>query len=241
MTRKDEVRMNRAPEEDKSPQELRREREQRMMDCIRLKPTDRIPVSCELGFFMAKFAGIPSSAAYYDRDAWITAARKTLEYVCPDLAFVRGFTPGRAHELLDSRINLWPGHGTNAETGEFQCIEIESLGDDEYDLFLKSPADYMLRQHLPRLYGGLKVLSLLPELCNTLWIEPWAAERLALFVTDPEVEAAMRDLREAGFEIRRWQSKMREFDQVLEDFGIPPGAQGGCCHRSTWFRTVCGE
>ena len=227
MTSKDEAEMNQALEEDKSPQELRREREQMMMDCIHLKPTERIPVGCELGFFMARFAGIPSSAAYYDCDAWIAAARKTLEYVCPDLAFVRGFTPGRAHELLDSKINLWPGHGTDPETGEFQCIEVDSLGDDEYDLFMKSPADFMLRQHLPRLYGSLKVLSMLPEICNTVWIEPWAAEILAMFVTDPKVEEAIQDLREAGREMRSCHSKMREFGQVLEDFGIPPGAQGG--------------
>ena len=58
MTSKDEAEMNQALEEDKSPQELRREREQMMMDCIHLKPTDRIPVGCELGFFMARFAGL---------------------------------------------------------------------------------------------------------------------------------------------------------------------------------------
>ena len=34
--------MSEALEKDKSPQELRREREQRVMDAIRLKSTDRV-------------------------------------------------------------------------------------------------------------------------------------------------------------------------------------------------------
>ena len=54
--------MSETLERDKSPQELRREREQRVMDAIRLKSTDRVPVSCELGFFAARYAGIPCSA-----------------------------------------------------------------------------------------------------------------------------------------------------------------------------------
>jgi len=62
--------------EAKDPKELRREREQRITNAINLKPTDRIPVVCELGFFVAKYAGIPCSAAYYDCDAWLAAYRK---------------------------------------------------------------------------------------------------------------------------------------------------------------------
>jgi hypothetical protein len=219
--------MNKGLEDGKTPQELRREREQRMMDCIHLKPTDRVPVGCELGFFMAKHSGIPTSAAYYDFDGWMDACRKALEDFQPDMVFMRGFTPGKALEYLDPKIMLWPGHGTDPDCGEMQTIEIDSLGDDEYELFMKSPADFMLRQHLPRLYGGLKVLEKLPELNNTLWIEPWAAEGLAMFVTEPEVQAGLQGLLDAGNEMRRWLPRMREFEQLMVDHGIPPGAQGG--------------
>ena len=85
-------------EQVKSGKELRREREQRIMDAIRLKKTDRVPVSCEIGFFAAKYAGIPCSAAYYDCDAWLAAYRKTLRDFQPDMAFTRAFTPGKALE-----------------------------------------------------------------------------------------------------------------------------------------------
>ncbi len=57
--------------------ELRREREQRVTDAIHLKRTDRVPVICSLGYFVAKYVGIPCSAAYYDADVWMEAYRPT--------------------------------------------------------------------------------------------------------------------------------------------------------------------
>jgi hypothetical protein len=217
--------MNKRIEQDKSPQELRREREQRITDAIHLKMTDRVPVSCDLGFFAAKYTGIPCSAAYYDCDSWLAAYRKTLQEFQPDMAFTRPFTPGKAMEYLDPTYMKWPGYGVDPNHG-FQAIEIESLKDDEYDLFLDNPADYMIRHHLPRLNGGLKFLSMLPELSDNSWLEPWAAQNLAMFVTEPEIEAGIKNLQEAGREFRKWQSKAEEFDQMLMEYGIPQLYQG---------------
>lgn len=218
--------MSKEPEMPVGPEELRREREQRITDVIALKPTDRIPVSCELGYFAARYAGMPCSAAYYDYDAWLEAYRKTLRDFQPDVAFVREFTPGRALELLGPQFMKWPGYGLNPDIG-FQAIEIECLGEKEYDLFLESPADYLIRHHLPRLHGSLKCLSRLPELAGTGWIEPWAAQNLALFVTEPEIEDALRNLQEAGREMRKWLPRMQEFQNLLKVFGMPQLYQGG--------------
>jgi uroporphyrinogen-III decarboxylase len=214
------------PEEGKPPQELRREREQRIMDTVRLKPTDRVSVGCELGLFMAKYAGVPSSAAYYDFDVWMAAVRKTLEDFRPDTAFVRGFTPGKALEFLAPRFQLWPGQGTDYECGTTQNIEIEGLKDDEYDLLMQEPADYIFRRHLPRQYGALEFLSMLPQLSSTAWFHPWAGDGLAMLATDPQMEAGIQNLLEAGREMRKWLPKMAELDQLLLDYAIPPLFQG---------------
>jgi hypothetical protein len=213
-------------DQEKPPEELRREREQRITDAIHLKPTDRVPVSCEIGFFAARYAGIPCSAAYYDFDAWMEAYRKTLPDFQPDMAFIRPFSPGKALEILNPRFMKWPGYGLDTDVG-FQAIEIESLQDDEHDLFIDSPSDFLIRRHLPRRYGILEILSKLPELSNTSWIEPWAAQNLALFLTEPDVEAAIKNLQEAGREIRECRSRQAEFDRMLADYGIPQLFQGG--------------
>lgn len=205
--------------------ELRREREQRVADAIHLRITDRIPVSCELGFFVAKYAGIPCSAAYYDFDSWLAAYRKTLQDFQPDMAFVREFTPGKALEYLDPKYMKWPGYGLDPNHS-FQAIEIESLKDDEYDILLNDPADYFIRRHLPRMHGCLQGLSMLPELSDTCWLEPWAAQNLAMFVTEPENEAMIRRLQDAGREIWKWRQRAEEFNQTLRDYGLPQLYQG---------------
>ena len=217
--------MNQQVEQAKSPKELRREREQRVTDAIRLKIPDRVPIYCDMGFFVAKYAGIPCSAAYYDCDTWLAAYRKTLHHFQPDMAFTRPFTPGKALEYLDPKYMKWPGYGISPHHG-FQAIEIESLKDGEYDQFLNNPADFMIRHHLPRRNGSLEFLSKLPELSDKSWLEPWAAQNLAMFVTDPEVEAAISNLQEAGRELRKWQSKAEDFDNMLKDYGIPQLYQG---------------
>jgi uroporphyrinogen-III decarboxylase len=209
----------------KTPQELRREREQRITDAINLKIPDRVPVSCELGFFVAKYAGIPCSAAYYDFDAWLAAYRKTLKDFQPDIAFIRPFAPGKGLEYLDPKFMRWPGHGVGPNNG-LQAIEIESLQDDEYDLFLNDTADYMIRHHLPRIHGGLAWLSMLPQLSGMGWIEPWAAQNLAMFVAEPEIAAAIENLQNAGRELRKSLPKAAEFNQMLAEYGIPQLHQG---------------
>ena len=218
--------MSHTLEQGKTPQELRREREQRITDAIHFKPTDRVPVSCEVGFFAARYAGIPCSAAYYDCDAWFEAYRKTLRDFQPDMAFTRPFSPGIGLEYLDPKHRRWPGHGVGPNGG-LQVIEIESLRDDEYDLFINDTADYMIRHHLPRGHGSLEFLSKLPPLSGMAWVEPWAAQNLAMFLTDPQIEAAIENLQKAGREFRKWLPRMAEFDELLAEFGIPQLYQGG--------------
>jgi hypothetical protein len=212
-------------EEGKTQQELLREREKRITDAINLRIPDRVPVICSLGYFVAKYAGIPCSAAYYDPDAWLEAYRITLRDYRPDMAFTQPFSPGKAFEHLKPKFRKWPGCGVDPNHGH-QSIEIESLQDDEYDLFLKKPADFMVRHHLPRTNEGLAGLSMLPELSSTSWIEPWAAQTLAMLFTDPEFEATIENLRKAGLEFRKWQHKMEEFSRMLLDYGMPQMFQG---------------
>ena len=218
--------MNKTPEQQKSPQELRREREQRITDAINLIIPDRVPVSCELGFFAARYAGIPCSSAYYDCDSWLDAYRKTLRDFQPDISFTRPFSPGRVHEYLDPKHLRWAGHQLD-ENNSLQVTEIDCMQDDEYRLLLGNPADFMIRYYLPRRFGSLEWFSMLPDLSSIGWIEPWAAENLAMLITEPKVKEAINKIQEAGREMRRYQYKMAEFEQVLKEFGLPQLYQGG--------------
>ncbi|MCJ7604775.1 MAG: hypothetical protein MUO19_01915, partial [Dehalococcoidales bacterium] len=79
---------------------LRQERENRVMNAIRLKKTDRVPINCPIGYFPARVAGIPCSAAYYDYDAWYDAYLTTIPDYPADMIYTQGFSPGTALEIL---------------------------------------------------------------------------------------------------------------------------------------------
>ena len=97
--------MSKGLEQGRTSQELLREREQRVTAAIGLHTTDRVPVTCPLGFFVAKYSGIPCSAAYYDWDAWMAAYRKALDEFRPDMAFIQPLEPGKAMECPQQRVD----------------------------------------------------------------------------------------------------------------------------------------
>ena len=208
----------------KAAAELRREREKRVTDAINLKMTDRVPVLCAMGYFPAKYVGIPCSAAYYDFDAWYDAYEKTLRDFQPDMIFQQPFTPGKALEIINSRLMRWPGYGVEPYQGH-QSIEIVNMQADDLDLFMKDPSDYALRKHIARTSENLEGLALLPKLSD-LSGGPMGAQMLALAFTEPELNKAISTLQKAGQEMKKWLPKMAEFDKLILDMGFPQYFQG---------------
>ena len=206
-----------------NPAQLRAEREKRITDAIALKPTDRVPIICGLGYFPAKNTGTPFSAAYYDYKAWYAAYRKTLPDYPADMIFHQAFTPGKALEYLEPRQLRWPGHGVNPNHGH-QSIEIDNMREDEYDAYIKDPSDYMLRIHLSRTSPHLAGLAALPKLSGLSGF--MGAQALAVALSSPEASHAVEILLKTGREIRRWQSRMQKFDQLMFDLGFPQYFQG---------------
>jgi len=215
--------MKKVPGQNKTAEELRREREQRIMDAIHLKIPDRVPVICGIGYFPARYAGIPCSAAYYDYNAWMTAYRKTLVDFPADMIYPQPFTPGKALEILAPKQIRWPGHGADPNHGH-QSIEIDNMRAEDYDAFIADPSDYMFRIHMSRVSDKLAGLAKLPKLCDLHG--HMGAQALAEAMALPEAEQAILTLLKTGRELRRWRSRMNKFNQMLLDMGFPQYFQG---------------
>ena len=146
----------------KTPEELYQEREKRVRDAIQLREADRVPVLMGFAYFPTRYAGVPSSAAYYDALAWKEAIKKTVSELKPDLYRASsGLNSGSALEILDTKQIRWPGYGL-PDNVTHQFVEGEYMREDEYDLFLSDPSDFMMRRHLPRIFGALVPLAKLP-------------------------------------------------------------------------------
>jgi hypothetical protein len=209
---------------DRTARQIRRERETRVMDAIALKPTDRVPVLSAIGYFAAKYAGIPSSAAYYDYDAWYAAYEKTLRDFQPDMIYPQGFSSGKALEILEPKQMRWPGHGVDPYEGH-QSIEVDNMKADEYDIYMQDPSDYMLRVHVPRTSTKLEGLALLPKLSD-LGFGGMGIQGLAMMLADPELSKSLNTLQKAGREMRKWRAKQARFNKLIRDMGFPDMFQG---------------
>ena len=208
----------------KTGKQLRRERETRIMDTIRLKKTDRFPVISAIGYFPAKYTGIPCSAAYYDFDAWYAAYQKTLQDFQPDMVYAQPFTPGKALEILNPKQMRWPGHGVDPHQGH-QSIEIDNMKADEFELYMNDTSDYMFRIFMSRTSDNLEGLSLLPKLSD-MGGGPMGIQALAMAFSNPKLDKAIRTLRQAGKEMRKWRSKQAKFSKLMLDMGFPQYFQG---------------
>ncbi len=204
--------------------QLRREREKRITDAIQLRLPDRVPIICAMGYFPAKYAGIPCSAAYYDFDAWYAAYEKALKVFQPDMIFPQPFQPGKALEILEPKQMRWPGYGVDPYQGH-QSIEVDNMKPDEFDLYMSDPSDYMLRVFMPRSSDRLKGLAKLPRLSD-LGGSPMATQMLAMAFTEPELNRTIRTLQQAGREMRRWRGKINKFNNLVRDMGFPQYFQG---------------
>ena len=67
----------------------------------------------------------------------------------------------RMFEILDYKLYSWPGHGVSPEH-PYQCNEAEYMKADEYDALIQDPTGYFLSTYLPRVFGALQPLQMLP-------------------------------------------------------------------------------
>jgi len=209
----------------KTMKQLRDEKEKRVTDAIHLRIPDRVPIICGMGYFPAKYVGIPCSAAFYDYDAWYKAYKKTLCDFPADFVFTQNFAPGKALEYLNAKQNRWPGYGVDPNQGH-QSIEIENMQADEYDAFINDPSDYTLRVHMSRVSENLAGLALIPKLSD-LGSGFMGAQMLARVLVIPEVDHAIKTLQKTGREFAKWKSRIAKFNKMIEDMGFPQYFQGG--------------
>jgi hypothetical protein len=211
--------MSKFPEDCDSPEALRKIREGRITDAVRLKTPDRVPVSATIGYFAAKYAGIPCSAAYYDFDAWYAACEKTLSDFQPDMAFTQPFMPGSVLEILGPKHIRWPGFNADERYGH-QAVEIESMKADEYEAFINDPSDFMFRTLISRASEKMSGFAKLPKLRH-LESGSKAMFHLLEAFSDPDVIHSFETLLEAARELNRWKGKRDKIRRMILDKGFP--------------------
>lgn len=203
----------------KTPQELYKEREGRVLDAIALRKPDRVPIVLETSYFPARYTGINFDVAWNDYERWLEITKKTIEDFGPDMVHTSPYTPGNVFEMLDMKTLKWPGHGLGPEFSH-QYVEGEYMKVDEYDLLIDDPSDFLLRIIVPRSYGALEPFSSLPPL-SSLFIGHYGVAVFAELLATPPISSAIETLQKAGREMAALRPKLRMFVGEIENLGFP--------------------
>jgi hypothetical protein len=70
--------------------------------------------------------------------------------------------PGQSWDILDFKLYVWGGQELD-DYFAIQAVEGEYMTADEYKDFIADPTAFWLKQYLPRAYGALGPLAMLPD------------------------------------------------------------------------------
>jgi len=127
-------------------------------------------------------------------------------------------------DSIDYKLHLWPGQGLADHIPSYQYIEGEYMKPEEYDAFIRDPADFLLRTYLPRSVGAFAGFRKLGPLTPFIGIPVFYITQFG----DPEIRAAVQALLDAGQECAKWQAAVEEVSQAVREAGVP-SIWGGLC------------
>ena len=194
-------------------------RDQRVKDAIQLKQPDQIPLLMGMGYHLAEMGGVTKQALYEDFELTQGLLEKAAQTYQPDLIFGAWHTP-KVSQALGDRMTKWPGYGLGPN-GSFQFNEQEFMKAEDYDAFLKDPADWAIRVYTPRAFENCEGLAMLPPLGMFLFGYYNTLLSFPVF-TAPPVVAAFEALYKAAQETTAWLGQSMESSMRLAAMGFPP-------------------
>ena len=190
----------------------------RMMKAIKMEIPDRVPVHITGGSMVAYNAGFTLQDLLYDyskiKPAWI----KWLQDYEQDSNDSPMFFSGKVHEILDYKVNKWPGHGLPDTATLQNFVEKEYMQADEYALLIKAPFAFGLRYFPPRTWGAFEPLANIPSLSSYQGLP----QRLMMMCQDPAFQKLFKAIWKASREEAKFQKVAAECSQITLDMGFPP-------------------
>jgi hypothetical protein len=210
-------------ENQKPGSELLKEREKRVNDAIALKVPDRIPMIPSWGYFPKQYADVTCEDAWFGLDKWHPACKKVALDYTPDLLNFAMTMVGPVQEALGAKQWALPGRQIPCNYSH-QFVEGEYMKAEEWDHFLKDPADFGLRVYTPRIYEKLKAFAELPPISRTFW--GYGEVGTAELLTRPEFKEAFAAMKLAADEMVKSRVTSMKYFKEMEALGFHPASGG---------------
>lgn len=198
-------------------QELFKVRKKRVNDAIALMEPDRVPFVPTFGNVVALEYGVSIQAAMEDNRNLIPGVDKMLKDIKPDYFYAPDFFPKKTLDILQP-INInYPGKTPKmGENFTYQVLDYEFMADDEYEIFLKDPTAYLIKQVLAKKFRGLQGLEMLNaySLCGST-VMGFAA------LSAPPLVQALESMLAAGRATGEHIRNCTELLMYIENSGYP--------------------
>ena len=195
------------------------ERWRRIMDCVRLRQPDRMPVVMYTTHWLAKYGGVSFKQLMYDYEkAKDIAERAVLEFE-PDAVtpLVAATALGPVLEALDYKQLQWPGHGV-ADDRPYQFLDKEYMKAEEFPAFLRDPTGFYLRSYLPRIFGAFEGFEHFPILPGTFYFRIVTGLRP---LANPEFRKSLQRVLAASEEVERYLNHAGQWNRRINALGFP--------------------
>lgn len=212
-----------------TPAQKAKQRNKRVMDAAQLRQPDRVPIVMRFFGLLPELQQATSLELYQNHELAQEALERAALLFQPDMCQGVSGSPEPSRILAD-RMTKWPGYGLGPE-GTFQYHEAEFMKAEDYDAFLVDPSDWAIRHYLPRVFGELEALAMLPPLAISL-LGYYAVGQLGPALTLKPVVAAFQKIQQAVEAQAASAAIQAASTRRMMELGFPPWpfyAGGSAC------------
>jgi len=141
-----------------------KERIERVRKIYDMEPHDRPVADLFMGAneYIVRRKGFQGKDTIYNHDALRGAVLEFHREFQPDVSVGPMPYPGKPWDILDFKTYIWGGQKLPDKLA-IQAVEGEYMRADEYKDFTADPTAFWLKQYLPRAYGALAPMAMLPD------------------------------------------------------------------------------
>ncbi|MBW2029747.1 MAG: hypothetical protein JRH06_11410 [Deltaproteobacteria bacterium] len=205
----------------------------RFHDAVSLNTPDRVPIASVSAYFFYKYSGLTFKDAMYHYERAASGVKASVKKLQWDMAPSVAMNPGPVMEILGLKQFRWPGHDL-PEDYNFQFIEGEYMGEDEYDELLSNPEGFTIRKLLPRISGLMEPLEVLPP---AHWLSSGSSllRIVGNLAGDPSFSKILEALQRVGEEMNRYSRVRKKLVEELKEEGFPMMAGAGANAPYDWI------
>jgi Uroporphyrinogen decarboxylase (URO-D) len=197
-----------------------KERIQRLRKIYDMEPHDRPLADPFMGAneYVVRRKGIQGTDMVYNHEKLREPLLEFHREFQPDVSVGVLPYPGKSWDLLDFKLYVWGGQKLPTNMA-IQAVEGEYMTGDEYQDFIADPTAFWLKQYLPRAYGALGPLAMLPDF--TRISESVDTIDLLIPFGLPPFQEMLHKMMEAGNELMKVLGAVGQTGAMIAGEGFP--------------------